>query len=391
LSSRRRSSGDTRPFVEKCSISQEEVLVLRKMMHYLLVLALFSVLASADQITLKNGDKISGKVVTSDGKTLVLHTDAAGDITIQFDAIQQITTDQELHVGLKGGKTAVGPVTASDGKLEVTTKAGGTVEAPTSDVTVIRNDAEQTAYDKSLHPGLMQGWNGGLNVGFSVARGNSELENLALAFTAVHPTQNDKITIYANTLDTTNNLATPSTVADLIQAGVRYDRNINPRAFVFVGADFQSNALQDLDLRGVYGGGLGYHAVKSDITTLDILAGVNYTHETYSDGSPVTPPTTPPTFQSYGITNKFVALTLGEELMHKAGASTVITESLYFYPDLQDTSDYRGTFNLGTVTKISKWLGWQNQFSDIYVSNPPEGAKKNDLVFTTGLNVTFTH
>jgi putative salt-induced outer membrane protein YdiY len=360
-------------------------------MQCLLVLALLSALASADQITLKNGDKISGKVVKSDGKTLVLHTDAAGDITIQFDAIQQITTDQELHVGLKGGKTAVGPVTTSDGKLEVATKAGGTVEASPGDVTVIRNDAEQAAYDKSLHPGLMQGWNGGINVGFSVARGNSQLENLALAFTAAHPTLNDKITIYANTLDTTNNLATPSTVADLIQAGLRYDRNINPRTFAFVGADFQSNALQELDLRGVYGGGFGYHAVKSDSTTLDILAGVNYTHETYSDGPPVTPPTTPPTFQSYGITNKFVALTLGEELMHKAGASTVITESFYFYPDLQDSSDYRGTFNLGSVTKISKWLGWQNQFSDIYVSDPPEGAKKNDLVFTTGLNVTFTH
>src|SRR5271163_5100074 len=102
--------------------------VLRKM-QYLLVLALLSGLASGDQITLKNGDKISGKVVKSDGKTLVLHTDAAGDITIKFDAIQQITTDQELHVGLKGGKTAVGPVTTSDGKLEVATKSGGTVEA----------------------------------------------------------------------------------------------------------------------------------------------------------------------------------------------------------------------------------------------------------------------
>ena len=40
--------------------------MLRKM-QYLLVLALLSGLASADQITLKNGDKISGKVVKSDG------------------------------------------------------------------------------------------------------------------------------------------------------------------------------------------------------------------------------------------------------------------------------------------------------------------------------------
>jgi hypothetical protein len=62
---------------------------------------------------------------------------------------------------------------------------------------------------------------------------------------------------------------------------------------------------------------------------------------------------------------------------------------MYFYPDLQDTSNYRATFNLGTVTKIGKGFGWQNQFGDIYVSNPPTGAKKNDLVLTTGLNYTF--
>ena len=42
------------------------------------------------------------------------------------------------------------------------------------------------------------------------------------------------------------------------------------------------------------------------------------------------------------------------------------------------------------MTKISKWLGWQNQFSDIYVSNPPLDTKKNDLIFTTGLNFSFT-
>jgi hypothetical protein len=36
-------------------------------------------------------------------------------------------------------------------------------------------------------------------------------------------------------------------------------------------------------------------------------------------------------------------------------------------------------------------LGWQNTFGDVYVTNPPGGKKKNDIVFTTGLNVTFLH
>ena len=54
----------------------------------------------ADQITLKNGDHLTGAIVKSDGKTLVLHTEFAGDVTVQFAAITQITTDHPLHVAL---------------------------------------------------------------------------------------------------------------------------------------------------------------------------------------------------------------------------------------------------------------------------------------------------
>ncbi len=351
----------------------------------LVVLSAFSSALFADQVTLKNGDRLTGTVVKSDGKTLVIHTDAAGDVELKFDAIQDIKTDAELHVSLKGGKTAVGPVTTTDDKVELATKNSGTVEAPKGDVTLIRNDAEQAAYDKSLHPGLMHGWNGGANVGFSVARGNSETENLALAFNAVHPTLNDKITLYATSINTTNNLASPSTVANLNQGGFRYDRNINPRLFWFGSGDFMSNALQFLDLRQVYSGGFGFHAKNNDRTILDFLGGLNYTHETYSNGTLISPGV----YESYGKTNRFVALTLGEELNQKLGKSTVLTQNVDFYPDLQQ-SEYRFTFNVGTVTKLNKWFGWQNQFGDIYVSNPPTAAKKNDVLFTTGLNVSFT-
>ena len=362
--------------------------------HLFTPLALLAVSSAlfADRVTLKNGDRLTGTVLKSDGKTLVLHSDAVGDVTIQFAAIQEIKTDQELHVTLKDGKTVVGPVTTADGKIAITTKTAGTVEAPKDDVTLIRNDAEQQAYDKSLHPGLTHGWNGGVNVGFSIARGNSQTENLALAFNAVHPTLNDKITLYASSIYTKNDIPPPGSVAaNLEQGGLRYDRNLNPRLFVFGAADFMSNALQFLDLRQTYSGGFGFHAIKSDTTTLNFLGGINYTHETYSNGPVNTPVTVPPTYQSYGKTNKFVALTLGEELNHNLGKSTVITQNFYFFPNLQNTGQYRTNFNLGTVTKIAKWLGWQNQFADIYVSNPPTGAKQNDLVLTTGLNFSFAH
>jgi putative salt-induced outer membrane protein YdiY len=363
--------------------------VLRKhrFVPLLFVLGL-SALSFADRITLKNGDRLTGTIVKSDGKTLVLHTEAAGDVSINLAQIQEIKSEAELHVTLKNGVTAVGPVSTTDDKIQVTTKSGKTVEAGKDEIKLVRNDEEQAAYEKLQRPGLLHGWNGGTNVGFSVARGNSETENLALAFNAAHPTLNDKITLYASSINTTNNLATPSTVADLTVGGLRYDRDISAKTFVFGAGDFMSNALQSLDLRQVYTGGFGYHAIKNDRTVLDLLGGLNYTHETYSNGTLI-PGTT--AFSSYGKTNRFAALTLGEELNRKFGKSTVLAQNLDFYPDLQQTSEYRWTFNVGTVTKINKWLGWQNQFGDIYVSNPPAATKKNDVLFTTGLNISFTH
>ncbi len=41
------------------------------------LLCSFALALSADQITLKNGDRVSGKIVTTDDKTVTLKTDFA--------------------------------------------------------------------------------------------------------------------------------------------------------------------------------------------------------------------------------------------------------------------------------------------------------------------------
>jgi len=359
--------------------------VYRSVVRFALFLAACSSLALADQVTLKNGDRITGTVVKSDGKTLVLHTASLGDVTINYADITQITTDQPLHV-TANGQTSVGTVTTTDNKIEIATKTG-TVEAPKDGVTVIRNDAEQAAYDKSLHPGMMKGWNGGLNLGFSLARGNNQTENLNIALNAVHPTLNDKITLYTTSVYSKNDAkgATPSVIANLISGGLRYDRNVGPRTFVFVGGDFMSDALQGLNLRSVFSAGLGFHAIKSANTTLDLLAGGNYSRSSFVVYSTDVPPV-----RSI-MTQSIAGLTLGEELNHAWSKSTTITQRLFFYPGLNDTSNYRGEFDLGTVTKIGKHFGWQNQFTDLYAHPVPAGKHQNDVIFSTGINFSFAN
>lgn len=362
----------------------------------LLPLILSSSLLFADQIVLKNGDRLTGTIDKSDDKTLLLKTDFAGDLTIQWSAVQEIQSTQQLHVATVTGKTVAGTVTTSDGNFQVQSPSGSQT-VPKDQVTALRNDAEQTTFEKGIHPPLWQGWAGGATVGFALTAGNSETKSLNVAFTGDRKTTHDEITMYTNSVYSRDDSSAAGTgpgagvTANTTQGGARYSRNFTTRLFGYVSGDFQTDALQFLNLRSILGGGLGVHLINTTQTTLDVLGGLNYTHESYSS----IPPSGNVPFQA-ATSRGFAAATIGEELMHKLGASTVLTEKGYFFPDITTPDDlpsggYRATFNFGTVTKLSKWLGWQNAFGDIYVSNPPLGTKKNDILLTTGLNISFTH
>lgn len=339
---------------------------------FLLGLAFHSMLF-ADQVVLKNGDRLSGSILKSDAKLLVIKTDFAGEVSIQWEAIEEIHSTQAMHVDAKNISAAVGTVNTSDGNLVVTTTANKIVTIPKD---AVLDMDQETAYELLQHPRLTQGWAGGINAGFALTAGNSETKNLALAFTADRKSAKDHIGLYENSVYATSNTpgGVTGTTANSIQSGIRYDRNIAARAFVFVSGDFQTDELQGLNLRSVFGGGFGFHAIKHDRTTLDLLGGLNYTRENYTT-----------------LQRNIAAVTLGEELSRKLGATTLLTQKLYFFPDLNYAGEYRSTFALGTVTKISKWLGWQNAFGNIYVTNPPAGKKRNDLTLTTGLNIAFAH
>ncbi len=348
--------------------------------------------ALADQVVLKIGDRLTGSITKSDGKTLVIKTDYAGDVTVKFDAIQGLTSTGVLNVTV-AGKTAVGTVTTSGDNIVVATRTAGPVEAPRASVTLVRSPDEQAAYEKSLHPGLLEGWAGGLNLGFAVTTGNSETKNLNLAFNALRTGFHDKLVLYTNSVYAVNDKIIPpatssQTTANSTGGGARYDHDFSAHTFGFVSGDFFSNGLQDLNLRSILGGGGGLHAIKNAATTLDLLVGANYTHEAYS--IEINPPN-PAKSQS------LAAMTVGDAFTHKVGKGTVITQTFFFYPDLSNTGQYRGTFNLGTVTKLNKWLGWQNTVADIFVSNPPVVApgtpriERNDLQIATGLNISFKH
>jgi putative salt-induced outer membrane protein YdiY len=353
------------------------------------LLSLCVTAALADQVTLKNGDRLSGSIVKSDEKTLLIKSEFAGDVTLQWDAVTSIVSAEALHLALKDGQTIVGVVTTSDGKFEVATKDAGSVTASKDIVVGVRNDAEQKAYDDQIdrlrHPHLTDFWSGLLDTGLSLTRGNSESLTYTLNGKAARVTDRDKISVYSTAIfsDSTVN-GINSTTAHAIRGGIRGDLNVSDHLFVFGFTDFEYDQFQDLDLRNVLGGGLGYHVINNKTTVFDVFGGGTYNQTFYGAlAATATEPAMP------AVTQKTGEIVAGETFNSKLNSRTSVTEQFSIYPNITDTGNYRFQFDITIATKLKNWLSWQVTYSDRYNSDPLPGFKTNDLLLSSGVRLTF--
>lgn len=362
---------------------------MRRSVLSLAVLLSIGSAALADQVTLKNGDRLTGTIISGDSKTLVLKSEFAGEVTIQWDAITGIDSSENLNLTLKDGKRLSGKIVTRDGRFEVTGAAGG-ADAAKDTVVAVRSDAEQKAYDtqaeKLAHPKLTYFWSGLFDTGLALTRGNSATASYTLAAKGIRETPRDKLTLYSTYIYANDDTSPPKrTTANSLRTGARFDYNLSPRTFVFALADFETNELQNLDLRSAFGGGFGYHVIKTDNTVLDVFGGFSYDRDKF--GAYLDPG--PPPIPIAARTVNSAEVLVGEELDKKFSKRTTFSERFTFYPNISHAGDYRYQFDTSFATHLNSWMSWQFTFSDHYISYPPPGLKGNDLLLSTGFRVTW--
>ncbi len=186
-------------------------------------------------------------------------------------------------------------------------------------------------------------------------------------------TQRDKISISATTLFAQNsNSGASETTANAIRGGTRYDVTLSDLMFIFGFINLEFDEFQDLDLRSVLGGGLGWHVRNTERTVLDLFSGGSFNQEFFTSE-----------------TRKSGEIVLGQELAYRLVESTALSERLAFYPNLSNTGEYRLQFDATLTTELARWLAWHFTVSDRFLSNPIPGVKKNDVLMTTGVRFSF--
>jgi putative salt-induced outer membrane protein YdiY len=333
----------------------------------------FPCAARADEIVMKNGDRVTGSIVKQDGTNITIKTDNFGVITAAWDQVVSVKSDQPLNLTLKDGKTLAGTLATSEGKVEVAAKEATVAVAP-GDVAGIRNAAEQQAYERLLAPGLLELWAGTASVGWAGTNGNAKALTFTMSAQAARVTRTDKTAVYFNLIKASALVGSVSAeTARAIRGGVSYNHDVSPRLFVSAFNDYEYDRFQNLDLRFALGGGFGYHAVKGPRATLDVTGGADYSRSTFS---------TPETVNS-------AELFWGDDYTLKLLGASSLIQSFRMFNDLSHTGNYRINADLGISTKLRKWLTWTVSLSDRYLSDPAPGRKTNDWLYTTGLGVTF--
>src|ERR1700722_15297483 len=205
----------------------------RMLIFSLVLLSLLTLLVFASQLSLKNGDRLSGTIVKSDddAKTLLIKTDLAGDVTVKWDAITAIVSSQPLHIMLSDGRVIVGRVSTTDGILEIATD-GGSVPAAHDAVKAIRDNATQAEIDRLQHPRLRDYWSGLFDLGLSLTEGNSSTSALTIAGKASRVVPKNKFTLYYTQVYARDSNQSPAlTTANAIHGGVRDDFNLTEKLY----------------------------------------------------------------------------------------------------------------------------------------------------------------
>lgn len=337
-------------------------------------LAWLSVSAAwADQVVLKNGDRVTGNIIKKDGKNLTIKTDQFGVVTTSWDQVVSIQADKPINVVLPDGRTVQGTVATANGKLEVATKDTKLSVDP-AEVATIRNDDEQKAFERLQKPRWGELWAGTGSLGFAGTSGNARTLVFTTAINAARVTRTDKTSLYFNTIKASALVnGKNADTAQAVRGGMSYDHNLTPRLFANAFNDWEYDKFQDLDLRFVLGGGLGFHAIKTERSQLDLLGGADFNHSSFS---------TP-------LTRNSAELFWGDEYSLKVNSATSLVQSYRMFNDMTNTGSYRVNFDVGASTKLAKWLNWNVSISDRYLNHPAPGRKTNDLLYTTGLGITF--
>jgi hypothetical protein len=317
-----------------------------------------------DVVTLRNGDHLSGDIVSLEYGILILSTDNMSSLSIEWPAVRAVKSKFEFAIERRDGSKYHGTIaTSDDGADLIVESPEGTVRFPMAEVERISR----------FSPEFWDRINGALAVGFSYTKSSSiKVGNVNFNSNYRSTTLDGSLAFSANT---TTDSSGKTTNRVLLTSGVQFLQQ--SRNFWGLLGSLERDQALGIDARLLAGAALGRRFVQGPFTELTGIAGIVGTEEwIVGEASPraSAEAVLGGTWQVFKFIEPKTRLDLG----------------LYVFPSLTESGRYRSTGNLALTHKFPHdiTLGITGYLS--YDNKPPDPtAEKSDYGMTLNVGWTF--
>ena len=364
-----------------------------------------------EELTLKNGDRLTGQLLTSTGTEVKFKSDLAGEVTVKWENVEELKSSRDfavipkdlkeardsaivpqgaIKIGEKGiivspvstAKPAISEVpTAPEAKPAATKEAAAAKEIPTSKIASVVDDA---TYQKEINTkiGFRSGWDGHITTGTSMiySTQNTSLYQVDTALKRSIPTVSwlePKLRTTADfTLSAgkTTQPGTETTITNIFHVGGERDEYFSPRGYYLQVLSLDHNYAQGLVLQQKYGGGIGATLLKKKEAELDITADLHYETQEFQAN---------PSIDVEALSLHLIASTLTEGYTRKWG-KLQFDEKILADLAWNDASAFSASGRSSIRLPVYKRLAFSVSTIDTFLNNPQMGYKKNSFQFTTG-------
>ncbi|MEO6922223.1 MAG: DUF481 domain-containing protein [Bryocella sp.] len=366
--------------------------------------------STPDVLVFKNGDQLTGQLVSAAGGNVIFKSDLAGQVTVSLDKVRELRAGSKASefALLKKGVVVTRNTPAPEGKVSISDanvsvapagSASSSVTVPVAEVDQLVSKAE---FDKEIGGhSFFSGWNGAVTAGASLARATTSATSFTVGLNLVRaiptvpwlrPRNRTILNVMENYGKNTSPGAIPQTnppaqdivtLSSIFHADAERDQYLSKRMYLLVDASFDHNYAQGLNLQQIYGAGAGVTAIKDAVQELDFKGAIHYEKQSFLSGSINNVPLVGKASQN------LIGATLFEGYQRILPRKMMFTQSLNFLPAFNVANDYSANATAMLAIPVFKRLAASVSMTDNFLNDPAPGFKKNSYLFVTGVTYTL--
>jgi putative salt-induced outer membrane protein YdiY len=330
-----------------------------------------AVTATGDEVTLKAGDTLRGRIIGATDSSITIVHDVLGEIRVPKEHIASMTLTHDVL-----GEITIGADGIASFGLD---KGEGEPAAPVETDTLQEEDEETALFEPEFQKLnawaarlKKKGWSAILDLSINTSSGNTDEQATRLGAHVKRTLRDERMDVdmsyYHKRSDgvTTDNKFTVGLTHDWLQTGSRW--------FFFTAGRFDFDEFKSWEQRANVQGGPGYNVVQSEKVLLDLRFGVGGRKE-------------------WGSLNSSLKLEglAGFDFAWKISERQSFDTAVQLYPVLTDWEDYRtrSTLNwrylLSRDVNLSLLFGIVNEYQSVVNA----GDEEMDMRVFTGIQMSF--